>query len=330
MLNNLNLLFFIMTSFGAIISFSATNWFSAWMGLEINMISFIPLFMNNKNTYSTEAAMNYFLVQASASAMFLFFCINNSLMNTSGQYFIETIYSLLIVTPLLIKLGSAPFHTWFVNMMQSLNFSMCFALVTMQKLAPLFIMNFSFNFKLILIFSIFSVIVGSIGGLNQTFLKKILAFSSINHLGWMLASMNISKIVLINYFLFYSFMNIFVIIFLNKFSINQFNQGTSNLSILTLSTSILSLGGLPPFLGFLPKWMMIQMLALNKYFIMVAIFILTALITLLYYLRLIYSSLLLNASTQKWFKPFSLVDSTTIFFLISTSCLSLALFNLII
>uniref|UniRef100_A0AAU7VB28 NADH-ubiquinone oxidoreductase chain 2 n=1 Tax=Stenopsocus capacimacularus TaxID=3074939 RepID=A0AAU7VB28_9NEOP len=330
MFNNLTILFLMMTFMGSVISISATTWFSAWLGLEINLISFVPLIMNNKNSLLTESAMKYFIIQASASAMFIFLCVINSLMNFYQLFMINSPNIILLLIPLMIKLGAAPFQTWFITVMQGMTWLNCYLLATLQKIAPLFLMNFLFlNNKMILLFSIFSVLVGSIGGLNQTSLKKILAFSSVNHLGWMMTIGCLSKYLFLIYFLFYSFMNLFVMNFLSKTSIFQLAQNYKFTNNYNWLISILSLGGLPPFVGFIPKWMVIQTLILNKMFMISFIMIMTALTTLFYYIRMITATMIMNFYTQKWnlisFFNISLLDSML---LVSTSG-GLIIYNLI-
>uniref|UniRef100_A0AAU7VA60 NADH-ubiquinone oxidoreductase chain 2 n=1 Tax=Stenopsocus nepalensis TaxID=3074945 RepID=A0AAU7VA60_9NEOP len=330
MFNNLSILFLMMTFLGSMISISSTSWFSAWLGLEINLISFVPLIINNKNSLLTESAMKYFIIQASASAMFIFLCIMNSLMNFYQLFMINSPNIGLLLIPLMIKLGSAPFQTWFITVMQGMTWFNCYLLATLQKIAPLFLMNFLFlNNKTIMLFSILSVLVGSIGGLNQTSLKKILAFSSVNHLGWMMTIGCLSKYLFVIYFLFYSFMNLFVMNFLSKTSIFQLAQNYKFTNNYNWLISILSLGGLPPFIGFIPKWMVIQTLILNKMFMISFVMIMTALITLFYYIRMITATMIMNFYTQKWniasYNNISLLDSIL---LIITSA-GLILYNLI-
>uniref|UniRef100_A0AAU7VBN2 NADH-ubiquinone oxidoreductase chain 2 n=1 Tax=Stenopsocus periostictus TaxID=3074947 RepID=A0AAU7VBN2_9NEOP len=330
MFNNLSILFLFMTFLGSAISVSSTTWFSAWLGLEINLISFVPLIINNKNSVLTESAMKYFIIQASASAMFIFLCVMNSLTNFYQLFMINSSNIVLLLIPLMIKLGSAPFQTWFITVMQGMTWFNCYLLATLQKIAPLFLMNFLFlNNKIILIFSILSVLAGSVGGLNQTSLKKILAFSSVNHLGWMMTIGCLSKYLFIIYFLFYSFMNLFVMNFLTKTSIFQLAQNYKLTNNYNWLVSILSLGGLPPFIGFIPKWMVIQSLILNKMFMISFIMIMTALITLFYYIRMITATMIMNFYTQKWnlmmYLNMSMMDSML---LIMTSS-GLVLYNLI-
>nr|UGS80204.1 NADH dehydrogenase subunit 2 [Dagualachesilloides caliensis] len=323
MFNNLNLLFISMTFISTLISISSSSWISVWMGMEINMISFIPLMIVTKNIFSNESALKYFLIQASSSALFLMTSLLNSffMINMTNFYMNSSIMHMMMV-PLMIKLGAAPFHQWFINIIQGLSWMTSYFLMTWQKIAPIFILTYIYNKNmLIILFIIMSVFIGSIGGLSQVFLKKILAFSSVNHLGWMLSAIMISKNILYSYILFYMFTNAFVMYLFFINNINQFNQINSTNFWFPLSISLFSLGGLPPFIGFLPKLLLIKNLV-NNNMLITLILVLSSLITLFFYLRLSFKIFTLKSSTQKWINLFShknmCVYMYTLFLMISS------------
>nr|QAT19908.1 NADH dehydrogenase subunit 2 [Loboschiza koenigiana] len=292
-----------MLFFSTLISISSNSWFGCWIGLEINLLSFIPLISNSKNLFSSEASLKYFLVQSIASINFLFIILMK-------MFFLElninSIISMLMNSTLLMKMGSAPFHFWFPNIMEGLSWLNCFLLMTWQKISPMILLSYYYFDKFIFFILIINVIIGAIGGLNQTSLRKLLAFSSINNLGWMLSSIMISENLWLFYFLFYSFLNsimCFLFFMFNVYFINQLFIINLNIMIkLSLMINFLSLGGLPPFIGFFPKWMVINFMLKNKFFILTFIFIMMSLVMLLYYIRIIYSSLMFNYLKLKWFK----------------------------
>nr|URH16515.1 NADH dehydrogenase subunit 2 [Prorhinotermes simplex]WMY24261.1 NADH dehydrogenase subunit 2 [Prorhinotermes simplex] len=293
---------------GMLVSVSSNSWFSAWMGLEINLMSFIPLMSNIKNMYNTEAALKYFLVQVLASATLLFMVVVKA---TTEELFTlsETFMSyspMIICTPLLLKMGAAPLHWWFPGVMEGLSWGNCTLLMTVQKAAPMMLTSYlieinTFTSGIITA----SVIVGSIGGMNQTSMRKILTYSSINHTGWMLAALITGESMWITYFVIYSLLVITVtsILKLSKTSfINQIlmtNKETT-LTKFMMFTSLLSLGGLPPFLGFLPKWITIQALTTNNMTPLATIMVIMSLITLYYYLKICYSSFMILTTEPKW------------------------------
>nr|AID22230.1 NADH dehydrogenase subunit 2 [Pseudostegana minutipalpata] len=306
MFNSSKILFIMIMMTGTMITVTANSWLSAWMGLEINLLSFIPLMSDsgNNNLMSTEASLKYFLTQALASSVLLFSIILMMLKNIIIEFNYPHI-STMMLSALLMKSGAAPFHFWFPNMMEGMTWINSLILLTWQKIAPLMLIShMSFNF-LLNISVILSMIIGALGGMSQTSLRKLMAFSSINHLGWMLMSLNISEIAWMIYFLFYSFLSITIIFMFNIFKIFHFNQMyslsfNSKTMKFLLFMNFLSMGGLPPFLGFLPKWLVIQQLSMNNNFFLLFIMIMTTLITLFFYLRICYSAFMLNYYENNW------------------------------
>nr|UGS80165.1 NADH dehydrogenase subunit 2 [Anomopsocus sp. AnspLA] len=292
---------YYMVIVSMIFSISSTNWLGLWMGLEINMISFIPLIVTPKNIFSNESAVKYFLIQASSSSMFLSFILMSSFNSFSLPLFISSYFSFWVSIPMLIKLAAAPFHQWFIDIMNNISWLLCYLVSTLQKITPLVVLMYiSLNYKFMVLFIIFSSLIGSIGGLNQIFLKKILAYSSVNHLGWLLASLQISKMITLMYLIFYMFMNAFIMWVFNMNNIFQINQVNNKMMFISFSLCLMSLAGLPPFIGFLPKLIVIKLLITNNMLMMSSLLILTALITLYYYLRISFTVFLLNSFSQKW------------------------------
>lgn len=268
-------------------------------------MSFIPLIRDTNNLISTESALKYFLTQALASIVLLFSIIL-LIIKTNSIYEINSFYLLSItISSLLIKIGAAPFHFWFPNIIEGLSWINAFLLITWQKIAPLILLSYLNIKTFLLIRTIISVIIGAIGGLNQTSLRKLIAFSSINHLGWIIRILNINQSIWFIYFLFYSFISIILIYIFNIFKLFHLNQLFSwfieNKTIkFILFINFLSLGGLPPFLGFFPKWLIIQQLTFCNQYLLLIILIISTLITLFFYLRICYSAFMLNYFENNW------------------------------
>nr|YP_009350468.1 NADH dehydrogenase subunit 2 [Leucopitermes leucops]AQP27129.1 NADH dehydrogenase subunit 2 [Leucopitermes leucops] len=291
---------------GVLVSVSSNSWLGAWMGLEINLMSFIPLMSNVKNMYNTEASLKYFIVQVLASATLLFMVVMKTLTEDLFTFESSTYTPMIICTPLLLKSGAAPLHWWFPGVMEGLSWENCALLMTVQKAAPLMLMSYlieinAFTLSIIIL----STIVGSIGGLNQTSLRKILTYSSINHTGWMLIALTTSENLWMVYFVIYSMLALTVVSAIKLSSVSFINQTMMTNKETTLMkfmmfTSLLSLGGLPPFLGFLPKWIVIQVMITNNMTPLATIVVVTSLITLYYYLKISYSSFLILNTEPKW------------------------------
>nr|YP_004857862.1 NADH dehydrogenase subunit 2 [Protantigius superans]ADN43193.1 NADH dehydrogenase subunit 2 [Protantigius superans] len=304
---NSNKMFFIfILFFSTLISISSNSWLGCWIGLEINLLSFIPLISKSNNLLNSEASLKYFLTQSIASINFLISII--LLMIFMKNFEINYIFSILINSSLLMKMGSVPFHFWFPNIMEGLSWINCFILMTWQKISPMIILSYYLNNKFIMLMTLFNVIIGALGGFNQLSLRKLLAFSSINNLGWLLMSLMISENLWLIYMILYSFMisimcNLFYM--LNIFYLNQmYNFNVNYIIKIFIMINLLSLGGLPPFIGFFPKWIIINFLLNFNLFIISFIFIMMSLIMLFLYIRIIYSSFMFFNFKMKWFKIF--------------------------
>nr|WGO57470.1 NADH dehydrogenase subunit 2 [Perisphaerus sp. 3 ZQW-2023b] len=302
--NSTKIMFTFILMVGLFMIMSSNSWLGAWMGLEINMLSFIPLMSNDNNILSTEASLKYFLIQALASSILLFLIISSSF-NENMFLMYSSLSKTFLVTPLLLKSGVAPMHWWFPSVMEGLSWMNCLILLTIQKMPPLMLLSYSitFNNYLFFIVIVISVMVGAIGGLNQTSLRKIITYSSINHLGWLLIAMKLSENMWISYFLIYSLLTSTIISIIYTSQISSINQTflvTKNKVLkLMMFSSLLSLGGLPPFLGFLPKWIIIQIMMINEISILPSIMVVMSLMTLYYYLRIAYSSFIMVNSESK-------------------------------
>nr|ADZ52835.1 NADH dehydrogenase subunit 2 [Paraechinus aethiopicus]ADZ52836.1 NADH dehydrogenase subunit 2 [Paraechinus aethiopicus] len=296
----LALFIYYMLMMGTIMVLMSSHWLLIWIGFEMNLMAMIPIMTYKQNPRSTESAIKYFLIQTTASIMFIMSTSINLML--TGQWTVmhinNNMLSFTITISMLMKLGVAPFHLWLPEVTQGLHLYSSMILLTWQKIAPLSIlytMYPSLNHNIMFISAILSIMLGGWGGLNQTQLRKMMAFSSIAHMGWMMAILCYNPNIMIFNLFIYMIMTITLfMIFKNNSSTNM-----SNLSIICnkspitaslLALVLLSLGGLPPLSGFLPKWLVTQELIKNNNMIMASIMLMLSLINLFFYMRLIYST----------------------------------------
>ncbi len=312
-------LFFCTLLTGTFLSISSSSWFGAWIGLELNLLSFIPLIAIKLCPYATEAAIKYFLIQALASTILI---MSRSIYIYSAEFS----YSLITLS-LLLKLGAAPLHFWFPQVIEGLSWPQAFVLLTIQKLAPIFLISYlTYSSNLVFLISIaalLSSLIGALGGLNVTKLRKLMAFSSINHISWILIAITINDIIWLIYFLFYSFISRSVIILLystQSFSISDLVNQNKNKTLLNLllPINLLSLGGLPPFLGFSPKWVIIQLLSSKIIIFSLLVLLFSSLITLYFYLRLFIPIILLSFPSFSSFLKIKSLSTSSPFLTIFT------------
>nr|AAW83849.1 NADH dehydrogenase subunit 2 [Mephitis mephitis] len=300
---------------GTMMVMMSSHWLLIWIGFEMNMLAIIPILMKNSNPRATEASTKYFLTQATASMLLLLGIATNLLLtgHWTMSNILNPIASNTITIALTMKLGLSPFHFWVPEVTQGVPMLPGMVLLTWQKIAPLSILYQiapSTNPNLLIIMAITSVLVGGWGGLNQTQLRKILAYSSISHMGWMTAVLVYNPTMTMLNLLLYITMT------LGTFMLFMHNSSTTTLSLshmwnkLPLATSLvlllmLSIGGLPPLSGFMPKWMIIQELTKNDLIILPTFLAMTALLNLYFYTRLAYSTALTmfpspNNMKMKW------------------------------
>jgi len=153
----------------------------------------------------------------------------------------------------------------------------CALLITVQKAAPLMLISYLIEINaLTLRIILISTIVGSIGGLNQTSIRKIPTYTSINHTGWILIALTTSENLWLVCFTIYLTLALTVVSAIKLSGASFINQTIitnkeATLIKLIIFTSLLSLGGLPPFLRFLPKWIVIQAIITNNIYIYIYI-----------------------------------------------------------
>nr|YP_009685635.1 NADH dehydrogenase subunit 2 [Epiplatys multifasciatus]YP_009685778.1 NADH dehydrogenase subunit 2 [Epiplatys spilargyreius]QDU24555.1 NADH dehydrogenase subunit 2 [Epiplatys multifasciatus]QDU91871.1 NADH dehydrogenase subunit 2 [Epiplatys spilargyreius] len=291
-------IFLFTLGLGTMMTFTSSHWLLAWMGLEINTLAIIPLMAQHYHPRAVEATTKYFLIQATAAATLLFASIMNAWLTGQWEinYMSNPFMITLITLALALKLGLAPMHAWLPDVLQGLNLNTGLILATWQKLAPfsLLIQIQPSNSHLMIFLGLSSTLVGGWGGLNQTQLRKMLAYSSIAHLGWMVLVIQFSPSITLLTLLIYFVMtySIFTLFKLNN-STNMSTLATSWAYAPALSALapmiLLSLGGLPPLLGFLPKWMIIQELTNQNMATVATLAALSALLSLYFYLRLSYA-----------------------------------------
>nr|AEL17497.1 NADH dehydrogenase subunit 2 [Paradoxornis paradoxus] len=315
---------------GTTITISSNHWVTAWAGLEINTLAILPLISKSHHPRSIEAATKYFLTQATASTLLLFSSMTNAWY--TGQWDITNLTHptscLILTSAIAMKLGLVPFHFWFPEVLQGSPLTTGLLLSTAMKFPPITLLlmtSHSLNPTLLTCMAISSAALGGWMGLNQTQTRKIMAFSSISHLGWMTIIISYNpKLTLLNFYL-YTLMTAAVFLALNTNKILKLSTlmttwaKTPSLSAMLLLT-LLSLAGLPPLTGFLPKWLIIQELTKQDMIIAATSISLLSLLGLFFYLRLAYcATITLPPHTTNHMKQWHVNKPVSIFIAILTT-----------
>nr|YP_010976289.1 NADH dehydrogenase subunit 2 [Notropis boops]WNX94908.1 NADH dehydrogenase subunit 2 [Notropis boops] len=284
---------------GTTLTFASSHWLLAWMGLEINTLAIVPLMAQHHHPRAVEATTKYFLTQATAAAVILFASTTNAWI--TGEWSMtnmsDPIATAMILAALALKIGLAPMHFWMPEVLQGLDLLTGLILSTWQKLAPLaLIMQTAQAFDPLLLtaLGLMSALVGGWGGLNQTQLRKVMAYSSIAHMGWMIIILQHAPQLTFLALLIYIFMTSAAFLTLKlsyATKVGTLATTWSKSPLLTATTALvlLSLGGLPPLTGFMPKWLILQELAKQGLPLTATVMALAALISLYFYLRLCYA-----------------------------------------
>nr|AIS92200.1 NADH dehydrogenase subunit 2 [Cyrtodactylus himalayanus] len=320
-----------------IITMASNHWLLAWLGLELNTLSILPLIMKPHHPRATEATTKYFLIQATAAAIILFATMTNAWQ--TGQWTIThapPTTTTLITIAIMLKLGLAPAHLWYPGVLQGSTIHTALIISTWQKIAPLTLLYLThnhLNHTILLLIGLLSATVGGMAGLNQTQTRKIMAFSSIAHMGWLITALALSPSLATLMMVVYLIMTTTMFTLLAMTMAKTIaDMGTTwplspTLLVTTLLT-LMSLGGLPPLTGFMPKWLILKDLTTTGLMLPGTLILLASLPSLFFYIRITYLTMLTTPpattpTTHKWrLTPPTCPTNTT---LITTTILLLPL-----
>nr|ABC72169.1 NADH dehydrogenase subunit 2 [Lythrurus matutinus] len=324
---------------GTTLTFASSHWLLAWMGLEINTLAIVPLMAQHHHPRAVEATTKYFLTQATAAAVILFASTTNAWITGTWDMtnMSDPIATAMILAALALKIGLAPMHFWMPEVLQGLDLLTGLILSTWQKLAPLALIiqtAQAFDPLMLTALGLTSTLVGGWGGLNQTQLRKVLAYSSIAHMGWMIIVLQYAPQLTLLALLMYILMTSAAFLTLKlsyatKIGTLATTWSKSPLLTATAALVLLSLGGLPPLTGFMPKWLILQELAKQGLPLTATVMALAALISLYFYLRLCYAmTLTISPNTVTSTTPWRTQTTQTSAFLAFSTVMALGLLPL--
>nr|AAL66825.1 NADH dehydrogenase subunit 2 [Aspidelaps scutatus] len=276
-----------------------THWLMTWVCLEINTLSMIPIISKPHHPRATEAATKYFLTQTMASTTLMFATTADALnsSNWEMQTTMNQTTTTIITIALMMKMAAAPLHFWLPEVVQGTTTLTALIILTWQKIAPLTIMltmHSTMNQMLTLLSAMMSIITGGLGSLNQTQLRKLMAFSSIAHTGWMLATMTTAPTISMLTFLVYMMTTtpVFMLMYYTTMATIK-DMGTvwtmSPHLTMIMTLLLMSMGGLPPLTGFMPKWLILNKMTSTNMVIEATTMAVSSMMSLYVYLRLMYT-----------------------------------------
>lgn len=312
---------------GIIIFISSNNLFVLYLGIELQSLAlYILCCLKRYSNKSVEAGLKYFIFGSYASLVLLlgvsflylvFGTLNlndlNLLISTTNlnDNIFLNVGLICILIGFFFKLAVCPFHWWLSDVFEGSSDVITFFLATVPKLPFFFVLyrldiflyvNYVYYSFLLITCSLLSIIVGTILALYTVKLKKLFAYSSIVHMGYMLLALGLSSkigaAISFYYFLIYllSTINIFSIYLLIKNSHGIIFGNITDLSYLKNSNkllsliaivSLLSLAGIPPFMGFYGKLFIFNLLISTGNYIICLILLLLSILSCVYYIRLV-------------------------------------------
>ena len=311
---------------GMMVMVSGQHFLTLYMGLELLSLCLYALVaLDRDNARATEAAMKYFVLGALASGMLLYGIsmmygatgslniseVASALLNGSQDKPVLVLGTVFIVAGLAFKLGAVPFQMWVPDVYEGSPTAITLFIGSVTKLAAfafvirilaqgLFVLAIDWQ-GMLMIMAVLSIIIGNITAIAQTNLKRMFAYSTISHVGFLLfglmsASLNgyISSMFYIVAYALMSLAGFGMILLLSRkgfeaeelVDLKGLNQRSPWFAFLMLIT-MFSMAGVPPTLGFYAKFAVLQA-ALQAGFLWLVVFaVLMAVIGAFYYLRIV-------------------------------------------
>ncbi len=308
---------------GMMVMISSNDLILFYMGLELQSLAlYVLASFNRDNIFSSESGLKYFVLSALSSGLLLYGCSliygfsGSTNFNLIAEYINDTNFGLtfgiiFIITGLAFKISAVPFHMWAPDVYEGSPTSVTIFFALLPKIAALTVfirilyipfLNIIDQWQIIIVFlSIASMLFGAIAAIGQKNLKRLVAYSSIGHMGYALAGIstgtNQGIQSSITYISIYLFMNLafFSCLFMlrrdEKYyeNIEDLSGLSKNHPILSFSFLIVlfSLAGIPPLAGFFAKFYIFSAVIEQSMYFLAITGLLSTVIAAFYYLRLI-------------------------------------------
>nr|YP_010270655.1 NADH dehydrogenase subunit 2 [Pochazia discreta]UJY97587.1 NADH dehydrogenase subunit 2 [Pochazia discreta] len=276
----------------AMTAMSTSSMMMIWTMMEINLMSFLPILTSSSSM--KDQPMKYFIIQSLASSMMLMSILMNSMTESPLSS------SVMLLSSLLMKMGLLPFHLWVPMIMKPMTWESCFILMTMQKIIPTIIMAQLISLKMMITPMCLTMMLAPIMAIKQSSMKTIMAYSSISNSPWMIISLMNSKSQFMTFFSVYTIINLMITKKLKSMNFMFLNQikPKSKMIKMSIIVNILSMSGMPPMMGFFPKWMILQTTMMFSLAIATSMIVSSVLSTFIY-MKMISPVLMITQMTEK-------------------------------
>lgn len=299
----------ILVFIGSVILILSDNLIILYLGLELQTFSIFILIAKNRNSIKgSEAGLKYFMLGAISSGFFLLSLVILFLygldLNLKHILLLKEdpiVYSsiILITVSFCFKLSLFPFHFWIPDIYEGSSWDTVSLVATLPKISMICVLiQILSNSNIILVFSLLSIGIGTLGALNQTKIKRLLAYSGISHMGFIILGTTcvsnqgstIGSLYLIIYVL--TMLSMFVLIINGNYKSDYIIELggiklINNITAITFILLILSIAGIPPLSGFISKWYLIWVVMDSQFNISSFVIIIFSAIGIGYYLRIV-------------------------------------------
>ena len=319
-------LLILFSILGMLIMISANDFISLYMGLELQSLSlYVLASMKKDSSKSSEAGLKYFILGALASGFFLFgvsllFGIAGTttytelsliLVNYENYSPLLALAIVMILCSIAFKLSAAPFHMWTPDVYEGSPTTVTAFIAVVPKIAAVAIIVrvlyipfgniYEIWYQILVMISVLSIYVGAFGAIVQANIKRLMAYSTIGSIGYVLLALSAGSQEALQGALIYitiytiSVMGSFVaIVFMEKDNIALEKisdlagiSKTDPYTAICFSILLLSLAGLPPFAGFVGKFYIFRSLIIEDLTWLAVIGVIGSVIAAYYYLKLI-------------------------------------------
>nr|YP_025749.1 NADH dehydrogenase subunit 2 [Cyriopagopus schmidti]AAP51159.1 NADH dehydrogenase subunit 2 [Cyriopagopus schmidti] len=264
-----------------IVVFSFDEWFLVWVGMEMNMFSFISMVFSKDSWSSLESLFKYFFIQGLSS----------------GTFLVMMYMGLGLEYPLMMKMAAGPFFFWFPSVMMGIGWMECFLLMTFQKLIPLFLMSGMVS-VLFMFWGVVGMMIGVAGSYGQQMVSCLMAYSSVNHIGWMMTCFVMKENLWMFYYVLYMLVVGMLILYLYDSKIENLS-GMKWIDMMIFFVLVMSMGGIPPMLGFVMKWVVLESM-IEVSVVISFIMVFSSLVMIYIYMRMIYEEMMDGGIWMSW------------------------------
>ena len=299
----------ILVYLGSLILILSDNLITLYLGLELQTFSiFILIAKNRESIRGSEAGLKYFMLGAISSGFYLIslvilfltgynFNISDLLILSDNS--IVLISFTFIVISFCFKLSLFPFHFWIPDIYEGSSWDIINIIATLPKISVISVLTqLLINNNIIISLSLLSIAIGTLGALNQTKMKRLLAYSGISHMGFIILGYSLMcnlglTVGGLYLFVYMLTMLCVLVIIINNTKKNDYIielgglKFTNKILAITFILLILSIAGIPPLSGFISKWYLIWMTMDNYFNFSSLVVIFFSAVGLGYYLRLV-------------------------------------------